>query len=308
MVLPVQPNIPKSHLQELLHSVRLLRRHHVIVRLILLQHHPHCLHVIPSESPIPRRLQIPQKQLVLQPNLDPSHGPCNFPRDEILSPPRRFVVEQDPVAGVQPIGLTVVHRVPVRGTFGRRVRRSRVKWSGFGLRRRCRSEHFGGSGLVIPDIVPPSGGDVRSHCLEEAEGSSGHDISCVIGNLEGHSDVRLGGEIVDLVWANSVDPPAKRGSVGEVSIMKLHASFVRIVRVDVDVIDSLSIEIGGATDQSVHLVALVEEEFSQVRTILASYAGDQSHLEWLRHLSWNGPAVALRGGGSGSRRIILGRH
>lgn len=89
--------------------------------------------------------------------------------------------------------------------------------------------------------------------------------------------MRLSSEIVDLVGAESVDPAAERRGVGEIGVVELHASLVSVVRVDVDVVDSLCVEVGGTADQAVNLVALIEEEFSEIRAVLAGDPSDQSN-------------------------------
>lgn len=119
-----------------------------------------------------------------------------------------------------------------------------MKWSGFGLRRRCGSKHFRRSGLVVPDVTSSGGVDVRSDGFEEAESAGCNDIGGVIGDFEGNGYVRLGGEIVYLVGENCVEPTAKRRGVAEVGVVELHASLVGVVWVDVDVVDALSVEVG----------------------------------------------------------------
>ena len=162
----------------------IFRGHHVIIWLLLLQHHPHSFHVIPSKTPIPRSLQIPKKQLALQPNLDSPNRARDLLGHEILTPPRRFVVEQYPIARENPVRFPVIHCVPMCRAFRRGVRRSRVKRRHFLLRRRRRPEHFGRSSLVVPNMVAPSGGDVGSDSFEETEGPGGDNIGGVIWDLE----------------------------------------------------------------------------------------------------------------------------
>lgn len=72
----------------------------------------------------------------------------------------------------------------------------------------------------------------------------------------------MGGEVVDFVGEESVEPAAEGGGVGEVGIVEFHAGFVGVVWVDVDMVDALGIEVGGSPDEAVNLVSLVEEEFS----------------------------------------------
>lgn len=171
------------------------------------------------------------------------------------------MIEQDPVTSEDPVGFTVVNGVPVRGAFGGGVRGPWMEGSGFRLRRRSGSEHFRRSGLVVLDVRSTSGGDVGANSFEETKGSSGDDIGGVVRDLEGNSDVRLSGEIVNLVGENGVEPTTERGGVGEIGVVKLHTCFVSVVWVHIDVINSLSVEIGRTTDQTVNFIAFVEKEF-----------------------------------------------
>lgn len=134
---------------------------------------------------------------------------------------------------------------------------------------------------------------MRSEGFEEAEGASCNNVGGVIGDLEGDGDVRLGGEIVDLVGADGVEPAAEGGGVGEIGVVELHESLVSVVRVDVDVVDPLGVEVGGAADEAVDLVAFLEEEFGEIGAVLAGDAGDESNLEW------SGTREAIVGGGGG---------
>jgi hypothetical protein len=47
------------------------------------------------------------------------------------------------------------------------------------------------------------------------------------------------------------------------------------VRVFIDVVDPLGVEQRGAALDAVHLIALVQQEFSQIAAVLAGDAGDQ---------------------------------
>lgn len=142
-------------------------------------------------------------------------------------------------------------------------------------------------------MAATSGGDVGANSLQKSERTSGNNIGGVIGDLEGNSDMRLSSEIVDLIGEDCVEPSTEGRGIGEIRIVKLHSSLVGVVGVDVDVIDPLGVEVGGAANEAVHLIAFVEEEFSEVGTILAGDAGDQCYLARRSH-------VAISGGGSRS--------
>ncbi|KAL6965503.1 hypothetical protein U1Q18_036555, partial [Sarracenia purpurea var. burkii] len=53
------------------------------------------------------------------------------------------------------------------------------------------------------------GGDVGLNGLEEAEGASGDEVDSAIRDLKTDGDMGLGGEIVDLVGEDSVNPAAR---------------------------------------------------------------------------------------------------
>ena len=59
-----------------------------------------------------RIIQISEIQLVLQSQQNVRNRSRDLARDECLPAPGRFVVEQNPVAGVHVVGLAVVHHRP----------------------------------------------------------------------------------------------------------------------------------------------------------------------------------------------------
>lgn len=158
------------------------------------------------------------------------------------------MVEQDPVAGEDAVGLAVVDGVPMGGALGGSVGGAGVEGGSLRLRRRRGSKHLRRAGLVVADVGAAGGGDVGADGLEEAEGAGGDDVGGVVGDLEGDGDVRLGGEVVDLVGENGVEPAAEGGGVSEVGVVELHDSLGGVVRVDVDVVDALRVEVGRPPD------------------------------------------------------------
>lgn len=124
---------------------------------------------------------------------------------------------------------------------------------------------------------------MRTDSLQKAESTGGDNVCGIIRDLEGNSNMRLGSEVVDLIRLNSIKPTAERRGVSKVGIVEFHAGLVDVVRIDVDVINALGVEIGGSTNQSMNFIVLVQQEFSQIRPVLAGYASDQSHF----------PAIAI---------------
>src|SRR5262245_21052029 len=96
---PVEARVGERELHQLLDRVGLSRGHHVVVRLFLLEHEPHRLHVIAGVAPVAPCLEVAEPQLTLEPVLDARHPIGDLARDELEAPPGRLVVEQDPAAG-----------------------------------------------------------------------------------------------------------------------------------------------------------------------------------------------------------------
>lgn len=263
MVLPVETHASEGLLQELFDGVRLVGGDDVVAGLVLLQHHPHRLNVIPGEAPVTSGREVTEEQPGLQADADPANGAGDLAGHEVLAAARALVVEEDPVAGEQTVSLTVVDSVPVSGALGGGVRGPGVEWGCFRLGRRCGAEHLRRSGLIVADAAGLRGGR-RADGIEEAESAGGDDVGGVIRDLEGDSDMGLSGEIVDLVRKEGIDPAAERGGVGEVGIVETHPGLVGVVGIDVEVIEAGGVEVGGAANEAMDLVALVEEELGEV--------------------------------------------
>ncbi|THU44176.1 hypothetical protein C4D60_Mb02t04650 [Musa balbisiana] len=224
-------DVAECGLEELLHRVGLLGGDHVVSGLLLLQHHPHGLDVVPGEAPVAGGGQVAQEDLGLKAEADTADGAGDLAGDEVLATAGALVVEQDAVAGEQAVGLTVVDGVPVRGDLGGSVWRAGMERGRLRLGRRRGAEHLGGASLVVA-----GGFGGAADGLEEAESAGGDDIGGVVGDLEGDGNVGLGGEVVDLIGEESVDPAAEGGCIGEVGIVELHAGLDGVVGVDVEVV------------------------------------------------------------------------
>ena len=84
---------------------------------------------------------------------------------------------------------------------------------------------------------------MRSDGFKKTESADSNNIGSVIRNLKRNCDVRLCSEVVNFVREDSVEPTTERGSVREIGVVKLHMSLVSIVWIDIDVIDSLCVEV-----------------------------------------------------------------
>ena len=121
-------------IDEIAHAVLHAGSNHEILRRFLLQHQPLHFDVVLGVTPVALGVHVAKEQAVLQPELDPGQRPGDLAGDEGFAADRAFVVEQDAVAGIDAVGLTVVHRDPVGVEFGDGVGAARVEGGGLLLR------------------------------------------------------------------------------------------------------------------------------------------------------------------------------
>ncbi len=76
--------------------------------LILLQHQPLHLDVVAGMAPVAQRVEVAEVKAILQSELDARQRAGDLAGDEGFAAHRRFVVEQDAVAGIDAVGLAVV--------------------------------------------------------------------------------------------------------------------------------------------------------------------------------------------------------
>jgi hypothetical protein len=298
MILPVEAGVAEGSLQELLDCVGLLGGDDVVGRLILLQHEPHCLHVVPREPPVPGRREVAQEDLGLQAELDAADGARDLARHEVLAAARGLVVEEHAVAGEDTVGLAVVDSVPVRGDLGGGVGGARVEGRVLALRRRRGAEHLRRTSLVVAN-----GPARQADGLQEAERPRGSDVGGVVGDLEGDGDVRLRREVVHLVGGDGVERAAEGGGVGQVGVVEPQRGTRgrrHRVWVVVDVVQPLRVEVGGAAHEAVHLVPLRQEQLREVAPVLPRDARDQRHFPRRREGPRHRGGLAVSGSGSGS--------
>jgi hypothetical protein len=72
-------------------------RQHIIVRLRLLQDHPHAIDVVARMAPVTAGIEIADKELILQARLDGRDRAGNLARDKGFAADRTLMVEQNSV-------------------------------------------------------------------------------------------------------------------------------------------------------------------------------------------------------------------
>ena len=79
----------------------------------------------------------------------------------------------------------------------------------------------------------------------------------------------LGGEVVDLVGPHGADDGEDAHGVAQIAVVQVE------VRVTLQMGDALAVIDGGAADDAVDVVALFQQELSQIAAVLAGNAGDE---------------------------------
>ena len=188
------------------------------------------------------------------------------------------MVEEDPRRGVEVVALPVVDGDPVAVDLGHAVRAARVERRRLALGNLLHlAEHLRGAGLVEADV-----GVDEANRIEHAGDPEGGRLAGEHRLAEAGLDERLRRQVVDLggpVVPQDVD---ERDLVEQVARHQLQPVL--------NVGDALEVDRARPADHADDLVALLEEEFGQVRAILPGHACDQCSL---RH--W-GPTLADRAG------------
>lgn len=154
-------------------------------------------------APVTLRVKVAKVQTRLLPKADVSDGTGNLARHEGASTTRALVVEEDAIASVHVVGLTVVFRDPECIKLGDTVGAARVKRSVFvlgdGLNQ---SVKLRSRGLVESYVVLDAAG---AYGIEKAQGTERIDVTSIFRHVEGDLYVRLRTEIVDFGWLDLRD-------------------------------------------------------------------------------------------------------
>ena len=94
---------------------------------IALQHQPLRLDIVARVAPVAPGVEISQVQESLKAELDARQGARDLARHERLAAYGRLVVEQDAVAGENPVRLAIVDGDPVRVELGDCVGETRIE-------------------------------------------------------------------------------------------------------------------------------------------------------------------------------------
>src|ERR1700730_5506972 len=94
---PVETDISKNFFDEFPNRVGFTGANHKIVRPVLLQHEPHCFHVLGGISPVPFRFQVSEEDFLLLAGEDSTQAARDLARNERFTASGALVVEEDTV-------------------------------------------------------------------------------------------------------------------------------------------------------------------------------------------------------------------
>ena len=182
------------------------------------------------------------------------------------------MVEQDAVAGVHAVGLAVIHHDPVGVELGHGVGAARVEGRGFLLGDFLHQAiQLGCAGLVEAGFfLQPEDADG----FEQAQRAQAVHVGGVFRAFKANSYVALRTQVVDLVRLGFLHDADQVAAVAEVAVVQVKAGVVN-VRVLVDVVHALGVELAAAALDAVHDVALFQQQLGEVRAVLAGDAGDE---------------------------------
>src|SRR5229473_8007197 len=175
-------------------------REHQVHGRRLLQHHPHGSDVVRRITPVPLRVEVTEVDRVLTAGGDAGYGARDLARYKRLAPAWRFVVEQDAVGREHAVRLAIVDDDPVGEDLRDAVRTTRVERGLFVLGRRCAPKQ-----LRRRRLVQANGRITVRYGFEQPQRAQRIHVARVLGSLEAHLDVALGGEVVDLARPYFID-------------------------------------------------------------------------------------------------------
>ena len=183
------------------------------------------------------------------------------------------MVEEDAVAGIEPVGFAVVDGDPIAVEFGDGVGTARVEGGGFFLRGFLNETvEFGGAGLVEAGFLFEA---KDADGFEDAQRTNPVGVGGVFGGFEADSHMAHRRQIVDFIRLHQLDDADEIGGIGQIAVVQDEVAVID-VRILIEVIDAVGVEEGAAALDAMDDIALPEQEFGKVGAVLAGNAGDES--------------------------------
>ena len=229
-----------------------------------MKHEPHRLHVVACKPPIATGVEISQSKVIGKPQLHTRDPVGHLTGDELQPAPGRFVIEENARAGEEAVALPIVHGDVVTVDLGDPVRAARVERGALPLRDFAHlAEHLAGRRLVESDrgIGEPDRFENAGHTYGvEFRGQNRLRPGC---RNKGHR-----GQVVDLVRLDPLDHIEQRILIEEVGLLEPDLL--------ANVIDPREILRARSPDRARDPIALLQQEFGEVRAVLPGYPRDQS--------------------------------
>src|SRR6266576_4474325 len=185
------------------------------------------------------------------------------------------MIKHDAVAGAEIIALAIIHGCPIRKNLGYTIGAARpercllILWHLVGF-----PEHFA-AGCLKKTGTQPRFADR----FQDPDRTDASNIGCVFRNIEAHAHVALCAEMINFVRFQFVKELHEIDRIAEIAVMQEHSDVVH-VRIGVEMIDARSVERAGAANDPVDFVAFLQQQISQITSVLASDAGDQRPFHW----------------------------
>ncbi len=270
MILPPQTHMAERDLQQITDRVRFAGGEYIVIRPALLQHQPHRMNVVLRIAPVASGIQISEADGFLKAGFNSGGCECDFASHKVFASPRAFVVVTNRVAEEEAVRFAVDLCHLSREGFGTSVGRVRIDGRGFVLTADCRR----------PKDFPAAGMQKLRRSRKVAQDF--HDpqtahrgqVTGAFGDLKAESHMRLAGQMIEFGGLHLVDNAANGGDVGQVGVVQEQLLFVDAV-VTVKLVQTRTFEGTAAAHDAVNFVALFEEQFGQIGTVLAGDTGDE---------------------------------
>ena len=100
----------------------------------MLEHAPHGIDIVPSESPVTLSIEIAETNFGIEPELDSGDTISDLAGYEFEAAARALMIEKNSGASVHSVTLSVIHRDPVSVEFRYAVGAARIERRRFFLR------------------------------------------------------------------------------------------------------------------------------------------------------------------------------
>ena len=169
------------------------------------------------------------------------------------------MIEQNPAAGVQPIGLTVVDRQPMGEDLGATIRRTRPQRSRFLLGHFLHlPEHLGRGSLVVTYFFHQP---CFANRFQDSYGAQAGNVSGILGHVKGNADMALGSQVVNFIRLQLVEQLDHLNGIRQVPVMQVESSIIQ-QGVLVKMIQTTCIESRCPSHDPMHLAPLFQKELS----------------------------------------------